>query len=195
MNIKLYVLTLWSIIDPIYYLCTRLTYIDDRKELERNVFRVRLTRYKGTTTTLSDGTVIEKNDILIKIHLHNVQLINNVKHVKSDVRKALIVHRSVEKSLPQLAEFLKKHAKFTEIKGVIGITMLNRGSAKLGFDAVEIKNPLYKYFKCVALLPIHWLSVSSLSLQNFKKHTPCYLFMSKQTLLKNYAQTGTNEYS
>ncbi|MGN8647031.1 YkoP family protein [Gracilibacillus sp. HCP3S3_G5_1] len=186
MKIKLYVLTLWSVIDPIYFMFTRLTYIDDLKDSDRNIFRVRLTRYKGKESILSDGTVIRKNDVLIKIHLHNTRLMKRVKSINSDVRKAMVIHKSVEKSLPQLAEYINNHANFHEIKGIIGITMLNRGSSKLGFDAVEINNRFYRYFKCIALLPIYWLSVTSISIHNLKKHTPCYLFMSKEKLLEKY---------
>ncbi|MGP4041294.1 YkoP family protein [Gracilibacillus sp. D59] len=185
---KLYVLTLWLLIDPVYFMFTRLTYIDDSKDRDQNVFRVRLTRYKGKESILSDGTIIKKNDLLIKIHLHNVQLMKNIRSMKSDVRKAMVIHQSVEKSLPQLADYVNSHANATDIKGIIGITMLNRGSTKLGFDTVEIGSPFYKYFKCIALLPIYWLSVTSLSSQSLKKHHPCYLFMSKKRLLNKYYQ-------
>ncbi len=188
MNIKLYVLTLWQIIDPIYFMFTRLTYIDDLKGRNRNIFRVRLTRYKGKEYILSDGTVIQKNDLLIKIHLHNVQLMKSVRNIKSDVRKAMVIHQNVQKSLPQLAEYVNNHSNASDIKGIIGITMLNRGSSKLGFETVEISNSFYKYFKCIALLPIYWLSVNSLSSNSLKKHHPCYLFMSKEKLLNKYFQ-------
>ncbi|SFL85831.1 hypothetical protein SAMN04487943_104341 [Gracilibacillus orientalis] len=188
MNIKLYVLTLWLVIDPIYYMFTRLTYIDDSKGSDQNVFRVRLTRYKGRESILTDGTVIQKNDLLIKIHLHNAQLMKSIKNIKGDVRKAMVIHQNVERSLPQLAEYVNNHSNATDIKGIIGITMLNRGSSKLGFDTVEISSPFYKYFKCMALLPIYWLSVTSLSSNSFKKHHPCYLFMSKGKLLQKYFQ-------
>ncbi len=179
-------MTLWSMIDPIYFMFTRLRYIDNKKGDDRNIFRVRLTRYKGKESMLSDGTIIQRNDILVKIHLHNALLIKNVRNIKSDVRKAMVIHQSVEKSLPQLAEYVKNHSNFSEIKGVIGITMLNRGSSKLGFDSVEISSLLYKSFKYSALLPIYWLSVRSLSIHHLKKHSPCYLFMSKETLLNKY---------
>ncbi len=188
MNIKLYVLTLWLIIDPIYFMFTRLVYIDGVKGSDRNIFRVRLTRYKGKESILSDGTVIQKNDLLIKIHLHNAQLMKSIRSMKSDVRKAMVIHQSVEKSLPQLADYVNNHSNATDIKGIIGITMLNRGSSKLGFDSIEISSPFYKYFKCIALLPIYWLSVNSLSSNNLKKHHPCYLFMSKDRLLQKYFQ-------
>ncbi|MDX8046160.1 hypothetical protein SH601_09170 [Gracilibacillus sp. S3-1-1] len=183
---KLYLLSFWSIIDPIYYVFTRLTYLDNGKETEKNIFRVRLTRYKGRDYVLSDGTVVHKNDLFIKIHLHNAQLISHVKNIDSEIRRALIIHQMVEKSLPKLAEYLHDHAEFNEIKGIIGITMLNRGTRRLGFDTMEIENRYYKGFKSMALFPIYWLSVSSITVNSLKKHDPCYLFMSKEKLLDKY---------
>lgn len=189
LHIKFYLITLWSILDPIYFLCTRLIYLNDNKGSKSNILRVRLTRYKGIKTILSDGTMIQKNDLLIKIHLHNAQLIKNISNIQSDVRKAMIIHQSVKNSLPQLAAYISQHPDHTDIKGVVGITMLNRGSSKLGFESVKISSPIYKYVKFFTLLPIYWLSVQSFSLHHLKKHTPCYVFMSKEQLVKKYSNS------
>lgn len=188
MNIKLYVMTLWSILDPIYFICTRLTYLDKKMGSKGNIFRIRLTKYKGKKSILTDGTIIQKNDLLIKIHLHNIQLMKSVRNIQSDVRKAIIIHQHVQKSLPELAEYVRQHPDYMDIKGIVGITMLNRGSSNLGFECVKINSILYKYFKYITLLPIYWLSVQSLSLRHLKKHTPCYIFMSKKTLFKKYSK-------
>ncbi|MGR5985610.1 YkoP family protein [Bacillus cytotoxicus] len=90
---KSYVLTIWNFIDPIYYKFTRLTYIH-KGTCDDNILRVRLTRYKGKNITLSDGTQINKNDTLIKIHLHNVRLLNEMKSFENNIKKRK-VHLSI----------------------------------------------------------------------------------------------------
>ncbi len=73
-------LSIWYLLDPLYFFFTRLTLIDKRQS---NVFRVRLTRYKGKDVILSDGTRIKKNDVLVKIHLHNVKLLKELRLLKA----------------------------------------------------------------------------------------------------------------
>ncbi|EJR11808.1 YkoP family protein [Bacillus cereus] len=185
---KSYVLLVWNFIDPIYYKFTRLTYIHNETHKE-NILRVRLTRYKGKHVILSDGTQINKNDILVKIHLHNVRLINEMKSVKNDIAKGRFIYQHVKKSLPSLGSYIQNHPKADEIKGIIGITMLNRGADRLGFEFVAISNPFYKWFKWLAFLPICLLFNNDSIVKMMKNNissSPKYLFMSKESLLEIY---------
>lgn len=180
---KSYILFLWRFIDPFYFHCTRLRYLDP----EQNVLRVRLTRYKGKSVVLSDGSRINKNDLLIKIHLHNIRLLKEMQYIKSELKKTRHVYKKIEKSLPELATYIRAHQKSPEIKGIIGITALNRGSGRLGFEKADITNRLYKFFKQLALVPICYLSVEE-PRKALKRHRPSYLFMSKNKLLERYAR-------
>ncbi|WP_461479530.1 YkoP family protein [Paenibacillus sp. PvR148] len=56
---------MWEIIDPLYYACSRLRYIGSGDQ-RSGIFRVRLILYKGTPISLSDGTLIQKGNILLK---------------------------------------------------------------------------------------------------------------------------------
>ncbi|MFD0957243.1 YkoP family protein [Virgibacillus alimentarius] len=55
--------------DPLYLCFTRLTYIEKYCG-DQAILRVRITRYKGKKVILAAGMVIDKNDILLKTHLH-----------------------------------------------------------------------------------------------------------------------------
>jgi hypothetical protein len=182
---KTYVLNVWSVIDVFYYACSRLKYIE-KNGSDRNVFRVRLTRYKGRPVVLSDGTRIGKNDILMKIHLHNVYLCKQMGELTNDVQKGKFIYRSVEKSLPGLADYVRNHPREAEIKGIMGITFLAKGSSRLGFDTFPLVRGLYKLYKWTTLFPIYFISVSRVSKQTLRKQTPQYLFMSKERLLQQY---------
>ena len=183
MRIKRYCLSVWAFFDPLYFLFTRLQYIQ-KKCGDKTVMRVRLTRYKGKALILADGTMINKDDTLVKIHLHNIRMLREVQGYESDVRRALMIYKSVRESLPAIAMYIRKHPNSAEVKGIIGITMLYKGCKKLGFEQYSIGNPFYQKFKQIAHLPIYYLS--SVKGSRKEMNSPMYLFMSKDTLFNQY---------
>jgi hypothetical protein len=175
-------LAIWSVLDPIYYFCSRLEYVQDKSK-NRDIFRVRLTKYKGRDIMLSDGTHITKNDLLIKIHLHNNRLVNELTRLNSEIKKGRLIYEQVNRGLPNLAIYLQRHEQFANIKGIIGITVLNKGSERLGFETFSIINPFYKWYKQMTIVPMYLISISRLD--SFRR-PPKYLFMSKDKLIKLY---------
>ncbi|MFE8702695.1 hypothetical protein ACFYKX_19010 [Cytobacillus sp. FJAT-54145] len=182
-----YLLSIWSILDPIYFMFTRLTYLPSSDE-HQNIFRVRLTKYRGRLITLSDGTCINKNDTLVKIHLHNVKLLKELKGIKSEIKKGKIIYEYVLKSLPGIQLYIENHKYSEEIKGIIGITLLNKGCNRLGFETFQLSHPFYRWFKWVSFVPIEMLSSTKLSFRKLFRHDPpSYLVMSKEKLEKMYS--------
>ncbi len=187
MKIKSFIILLWGLLDPIYFYFTRLHYLK-RGDGYPCIFRVRLTRYKGHEVVLSDGTTIKRNDMLVKIHLHNVHLLKSTQGISSEFRRAIITYKHVKESMPYVALYVQKHFQNKDIKGVIGITMLHRGTEKLGFEIHSIYNGLYKRLKQFIQYPMLLLSHSTQSLQNKDKPYPVYIFMSKDCLLNKYGK-------
>ncbi|MYL56648.1 hypothetical protein GLW20_03920 [Virgibacillus halodenitrificans] len=184
MNLKIRqnCLFFWNLIDPIYFRFTRLGNVEDSND-KRTIMRVRLTKYKGRTLTLEDGTVIHKNDLLLKIHLHNAQLLRECHNYDNDIRRALIIYKKIKGSLPYLVKYLESTGYKDRVKGLIGITSLYKGCHKLGFEVYSIQNPYYKWFKQLALFPIHFISSSTLPKSI---PVPKYLLMSKDVLHQKY---------
>ncbi len=176
----------WGIIDIFYYNFTRLIALEKHYANKQNILRVRLTTYKGYDVELSDGTKIKRNDKLIKIHLHNVRVLKETKKFKSELKKGKWIYQAVERSLPEVVLFIREHKKCEEIKGIIGITMLDRVSQRLGFDAKEISNKYYRWFKWLLQFPILLMSTSNRSLRTIFRLQPNYLFMSKEKLFDKY---------
>lgn len=180
---KSYLIIAWNMIDPLYYHLSNLTCIHNGKA-EKNFLRVKLTRYKGRMVVLSDGTQINKNDTLVKIHLHNAVLLKELGQMKSNLYRGRFIFQAVRKSLPDLVSYIQKHHQVDQIKGIIGITSLDKGVNRLGFEVVPIANPLYKWFKWASFLPICILSGTDVSIK--KQSGPSYLFMSKVCLISRY---------
>ena len=184
MLIRFIFLSFWRYIDPIYFSLTRLQY--PCSDQGNGIFRVRLTRYKGKNVMLSDGSEICKNDLLVKIHLHNIKVIKDCTHMKNELLKGKAVFKMVLDSMPQLASYIYNHPSEEKIKGIIGITLINRGYKRLGFECIRPESKLYKQFKKISQLFIYVLSHSTFSVKNIKKHHPVYLMMSKEKLMEKY---------
>ncbi|WP_312471502.1 YkoP family protein [Neobacillus sp.] len=184
------ILWIWKLIDPFFFLCSRLHYVNNGSK-GQSIFRVRITKYKGDNFTLSDGTCINRNDLLLKIHFHNVRLINDHLKIKNDLIRARLIYKLVLGSMPLLAVYLKEHPEEVKIKGVIGITTINKGVRSLGFECYPPSNRLYIYFKKIGQLPIFLLSSSSF--KNFHKNQLTYLFLSKRKLYDIYWQNPASK--
>jgi hypothetical protein len=180
-----YLISIWDFFDPIYFRCSRLTFPPAKEG--KNIFRVRLTKYKGRRVVLSDGTEIHKNDTLVKVHLHNVRLLKELKNMNSEIKKAKLIYKYVQRSLPGIDSYIKNNKHAEVIKGIVGITSLNKGCERLGFEVFEISHPIYKWFKQFAFLPIEMLSRSkSSAMQTLKRYEPSYIFISAQKLSNLY---------
>ncbi|AIE60311.1 YkoP family protein [Bacillus methanolicus] len=189
-----YILSIWSLIDPIYFFCSRLTY-PPCEGTEGNILRIRLTKYKGRNIVLSDGTQINRNDLLVKIHLHNARLLKELKDIKSELKKAKIIYRYVQKSLPGVEIYIRNYCHSQEIKGIIGISLLNKGCERLGFEIFDISHPVYKWYKWFSFLPIAMLSSQNTFIWRILKYQkPHYLFMSTNKLSNMYRNEIPNRH-
>ncbi|MGG3161250.1 hypothetical protein ABEO87_05920 [Geobacillus stearothermophilus] len=169
--------------DPLYYACSRLEYVGGKENGCRSIFRVRLLRYKGETIRLSDGTTIAANDWLLKIHLHNVRLLRELMQYRGDIQKGRYIFEQVKASLPYVAHHLYHHEQSACIKGIIGVTMLNKGCERLGFDVIDIADSFYRWLKMAS----HWpmMTVAQHRLMPLVR-PPKYLLMSKEKLFSLY---------
>lgn len=172
-------IAIWRFLDPFYYNISNLQYI----KYGENIFRVKLTKYKGYPITLLDGTSIHKNDLLLKVHFHNVKLLTELQSIRGELQRGKAFYKQVKDSLPGLALYLKQHAMEKQIKGLIGITALDFGTKRLGFERFPIKNTYYKLYKKISFLTIYLLS-SSFHSKNQNHKEPAYIFISKSTLFQ-----------
>lgn len=175
---------LWSWLDTMYFTCSRLRYVNRK---EKNIFRVKLLRYRGRSLVLSSGIRVNTNDMMLKIHLHNCLLMYELSSLASDTKRALYVYRRVESSMPGLAEFLSTHPQKDKIKGIIGVTMLSRGVARLGFEVKDIPNPYYRAMRQLYMKPLFLLCHADKNVRPKQENlVPKFLLMPTEQILSRY---------
>ncbi|ERI09288.1 YkoP family protein [Aneurinibacillus aneurinilyticus] len=180
------VIRAWSLLDKFYFYCSRLEYVNQEA---KNIFRVKLLKYRGQELFLANGTSIRKNDTLLKIHLHNCMLIGETLNMRNDTKRALYVYKRVEESMPGLVNFIRNHPRKDDIKGVIGITLLHRGVSRLGFEVKDIENSYYRRAKQFYMKPLFLLYHLNKQQRRKKEHmVPKFLVISKERLLGKYLQ-------
>lgn len=179
-------LSVWWIWDKLYYLCSRLQYVDKQNG---NLFRVVIKRYRGEPIATSDGVILKKGDWYAKLHLHNYRLACILQGVQGELQVALTALNGIRHSLPALADFLARHPRANEIQILMGTTFLHRGATRLGFDVQELSNPFRRWYKAqffkVILMYCHpegFKRLSRLQMQLI----PNYVYISKGRLFQRY---------
>ena len=101
--------------------------------------------------------------------------------IDENFKKSLFLYKKVQASLPDLAFFIIHHNKNDQIKGIIGITMIDKGYKRLGFESFSLSSHSYLWFKRIAHYPIHLLSSSKPSSKG-KKCPLLNIYLCQKTL-------------
>jgi len=178
-------LLLWGVWDNVYQRCTRLQYI----EKGANIFRVVPLRYRGETLATADNQIINRGDLIVKIHIHNYYFATLCKGVKDELRLALLLRRHITQSLPELAHYLETMENRENIKGIVGTTMLHKGVQPLGFSISDVPMDWFfrykRWYLRLLLRIIH--PDGKRRLQSWDHEMPLKrVYMSKETLLARY---------
>ncbi|MDF9408625.1 polysaccharide deacetylase family protein [Pelotomaculum isophthalicicum JI] len=190
---KRMVIFLWSFVDRIIRL---LSGIKDIKDDQSFIWRLALRRYHGQEWLMKDGSLLKKGDYYIEIHINNDLLLKLLGEHSSTERIAVIAMREVRHSLPKLARLMKDDKRYGKAKLLLGITLLHRGTVRLGFTTYELKPGLFRMFT-------GWYENLLLSLfhpggfKNSKtyreKLSPKYVVMTRQELMRRYPPAGIPE--
>lgn len=137
-------LALWQWSDHIYRRIRRFDFEDLQG---RNVFRVRVRLYKGPAFALENGQEVKRGDWVGFLHFYNLRLQQMMQGIQSDNRRSVLMLREVQRSLPELAEFVRSHPRGERMKALIGITLLNRGVEGFGFTVSDVPDTSWYRFR------------------------------------------------
>jgi len=138
---KRVIIKLWLGWEFLFHKVMRLKPVSTR---EKPFLYYRLLTHKGKDLAMNDGQALRRGDMFAELHFDNHKLSELAFVSKNPLVVAVKVIREVEAALPTLAEMLLAESKAAQIKGIQGITMINRGADKLGFVIHDLPEGLFK---------------------------------------------------
>ncbi|BBH21432.1 hypothetical protein Back11_27770 [Paenibacillus baekrokdamisoli] len=108
-----------------------------------SIFHVRVVPYRGKPLKLLDGRTIEDKDDIIELHLDNKKLFKMMSESRSMMHVAIKLIREVERAMPKLAALVASQKKFEHVRGLYGISMINRGAEQFGFSVLDLPPGLF----------------------------------------------------
>jgi len=152
-----------------------------------NLLRLSKAHYHGPRLYSPAGQMLAQNgDLVGEIHLDSLRLAGN----DADINQTGIrILRQIRESLAFLASYVANHPEYDGIQVFVGLTFLNQGVTKLGFQVQEM--PATLFIRTVGLfqrlLMLVYRRSSPTSSQKYKHKQPKLVWISRQQLLDKYA--------
>ncbi len=110
------------------------------------LLQLRITEYRGKQTlVLADGEQIQHGDRIAELHLDNHLLYQLGTSSSSSLHLAIQLVRRTELLMPQIMSLLQTDPAYRDVKGLYGISIIHRGTKKLGFTVLDLPQGVYSY--------------------------------------------------
>lgn len=101
-------------------------------------------KHRGECIVCEDSTVIQNGDLVGELHLDNETILKLIRSEGPD-RAALKIARLARKSMLQISRAYEGQSEFSEVRALVGITLLHRGLTHgLGFEHQAMKPDLFQ---------------------------------------------------
>lgn len=156
------------------------------------IFRLASGRYPGPSADLPCGGLLRHGEKVCEVHLNN----DFVRKLLGEETRAAMagvkIAGELKRSLPALAGRISKDPRFSEAEFIVGVSLLHRGTAAIGFKTIEIPSPaarwvISKYQRLILKL-YHPAGSGRLLVKGGLE--PKIIVMSKKSLLDKYLQAG-----
>ncbi|WP_256720470.1 MULTISPECIES: polysaccharide deacetylase [Paenibacillus] len=105
---------------------------------------VMIKKHRGECIVCEDSTVIQNGDLVGELHLDNETILKLIRSEGPD-RAALKIARLARKSMLQISRAYEGQSEFSEVRALVGITLLHRGLTHgLGFEHQAMKPDLFQ---------------------------------------------------
>lgn len=119
---------------------------------DNTFLQVRVREYTDSKPlTLEDGEVFVKGDRIIELHLNNDTLFELGRTSRNSTHLAIQMIRRTRALLPQITRLIETDPAYRNVKGLYGITLINRGPEQLGFTVFDLPNGPFAYFTKIYL--------------------------------------------
>ena len=137
------IVALWLQWERLFAKIFRIKPIDEHNTL----IRLRIRQYTGGRPIyLEDGECISKGDRIAELHLDNELLFKLGADARSTMQLMVMLIRRMEQLLPQISRYMLDDPEFKDVKGLYGITIIHRGTAKFGFTVVDLPKGIFSMF-------------------------------------------------
>ena len=180
-----FVLIFWPVVDRLLTLVER---IRPLKSDGSGIMSLSLHRYKGPARMLNDGSEVRIGDTLIELHMNNDWFRTRRKLNLRISQSPWEILNCFEKDLRLLAQEVVD-GKFEGVVALRGVTFLHTGAKRLGFQADELPDSLWKKgarFYMAGLVRIHNLRTDRTSGRRARPEELKEIWLSKATLLSRY---------
>ncbi len=185
----------WLQYEKLFHLVFRLKAV--RGSGDRTVFYYRKTTYNGPEVEMKEGDIIRKGDSVAEIHLDN-DMLRRVSG-RSTSPMAVIIHliREMETALPSLSRQVLNDPETSSVKAIYGVTMIHRGTDRLGFQVFDLPENLFAkasriylriLFRVLTARPKKKASSRKGKERDKKPMTPRMLLMSREDILRHAAR-------
>ncbi|WP_003539996.1 polysaccharide deacetylase family protein [Desulfotomaculum nigrificans] len=153
-----------------------------------NLFRLAVRKHRGSVMQLPDGTLLKPGDQIGELHFNNDQLQKINTTARSIEQVGVKLLKEAKNSLPLLAKVVAQDPSYQGVKAFVGITMIYRGSTKLGFSVYDLSpftRPIVAWYQMWLLFLLHPGGLAHLRRQ-WDKLVPKKIIISRQELLARY---------
>ena len=150
-----------------------------------------LRRRHGGSVTLDDGSMVNRNDLILEIHLNNHWFLSNKDMLRLPGKAGREFLTAFAQDLQYLAEQVSNETICPEIKAIHGRTLLRQaqGNQLLGFTVSNIPDSPWKRLSELYLGNLrqaYYPDCARRSLANAKPLVKKEIWMSKERLLRLY---------
>jgi peptidoglycan/xylan/chitin deacetylase (PgdA/CDA1 family) len=127
---------------------------------DNTFLQIRIREYTDNEPlSLEDGERFVKGDRIVELHLNNDQLAQMGRTSRNSTHLAIQMIRNIRDLLPMISNMLKTDPAYQDVKGLYGVTLINRGPEQLGFTICDLpKGPfsfLTRYYLRFLMYVIH----------------------------------------
>jgi peptidoglycan/xylan/chitin deacetylase (PgdA/CDA1 family) len=180
------IIAVWMLWEKLFIRLLHIEPVDRSNPL----LRLRVREYQGSMPImLDDGECIRKGDLVAELHLDNDRLFRLGALSRNTTQLAIQLIRGMEQLLPRVTERFQNDPTFRNVKGLYGISLINRGPQQLGFTVVDLPKGFFArittWYLRILLSVIHPQGKKRLSTKS-EMLVPKIVAMSKKQLVERY---------
>jgi peptidoglycan/xylan/chitin deacetylase (PgdA/CDA1 family) len=160
------------------------------------LLKVRIREYTGNQIiTMEDGEQIRKGDRIVELHFDNRILFQLSIDAPNQMHLAIQIIRKTEQLMPQINKLIQNDPLFHDVKGLYGISLIHRGTKKLGFSVIDLPKGAFSFLtQCYLRLLMYVLHPQGKKRLQSKPEllVPKIIAISKKELMNRYILSETN---